>query len=72
MRQQDGASLWTATRQPYLAPNWTVTSPESVYTWDGVWQMVQYGGPEGVRNYRYDPQGQLTDVRDGAGNLIEY
>jgi YD repeat-containing protein len=69
----DGASRVTGIGHEHVSSTGTVTPlAEFLYTWDGAWQMVQYGGPEGVRNYRYDPQGQLTDVRDGAGNLIEY
>ena len=42
------------------------------YTWDAAGQIVGYTGPDGVRSYNYDPQGQLTDVTDNYGNVLEY
>ncbi len=69
----DAASRVTLIDHDYVDSQGNATPlADFAYTWDAAGQIVAYSGPEGTRTYAYDPQGQLTDVWDGQGNLIEY
>ncbi len=69
----DAASRLTLIDHDYVDSQGNATPlADFAYTWDAAGQIVAYSGPEGTRTYAYDPQGQLTDVWDGQGNLIEY
>ncbi len=69
----DAASRLTPIDHDYVDSQGNATPlADFAYTWDAAGQIVGYSGPEGTRTYAYDPQGQLTDVWDGQGNLIEY
>ncbi len=69
----DAASRVTLIDHDYVDSQGNATPlADFAYTWDAAGQIVAYSGPKGTRTYAYDPQGQLTDVWDGQGNLIEY
>jgi YD repeat-containing protein len=69
----DAAWRTTGIRHEHVSAGGVVTPVADYrYSCSAASQVAQYSGPEGVTNYSYDPLGQLTDVTDGAGNLVEY